>query len=204
MDQWRAQRRVRLREDKGLEAITPMWRNPHITRAYMKADKRSKKKEAMRWRRDEPLNLDIPHSLRGRRLPAVLFEKNWLAANRDTITGHPYYITIDEEPVAGWLDEHYPLQSGHDGDDEMDLASDEEQRLGKRRRTSTFLSHDGILPGSGYVHYPEGTFPQMQQQATMPFALPPSGSNYGMGVLPPGNDHFVVMPPAPGSNFGGF
>ncbi|MGC4421218.1 hypothetical protein ABXW19_12070, partial [Streptococcus suis] len=33
-DEWRKQRRERLNEDQGYEAVTPSWRNPHLTKAY--------------------------------------------------------------------------------------------------------------------------------------------------------------------------
>ena len=137
LEEWRAQRAQKLRSDSGLEAITPSWRNPHLTKAYQKADRRSKAKSAVRWRRDRAVNVDVPHTLRGRRLPAALFERNWLAQNRQAISNAPYYITIDEEPVAGWLDDNYPLHVDMDADDESGDMDD--RPASKRKRTGTFL-----------------------------------------------------------------
>ncbi len=97
--QWKAQRKTKLQSDSGLEALTPRWRNPHLTQAYRCADRRSRKPEAIRWRRDEPIDCDVPHALRGRRLHAALFDTDWLEENRQAIERSPYFIKIDESPV---------------------------------------------------------------------------------------------------------
>lgn len=44
--------------------------------------------------------LDVPHTLRGRRLPAILFEPRWLERNQDVLRVAPYYIAIDDDPVV--------------------------------------------------------------------------------------------------------
>lgn len=121
---------------KCYEAITPMWRNPALTRAYIIADHlalRSRKSSSTdgttenggteastaiirRWRRDQPVNVDIPHSLRGRRLPAALFDPNWLAQHREDLYKAPYYISVDDDSVPGWSDLTYAA-------DESDASS---------------------------------------------------------------------------------
>ncbi|KDN38047.1 hypothetical protein K437DRAFT_30369 [Tilletiaria anomala UBC 951] len=190
---WKAQRSLKLKDDHGLEALTPRWRNPHLTRAYQLADKKSKNKHLTRWRRDQPVELDVPHSLRGRRLPSALFDKAWLAENKHTLNGAPYYITIDEEPVAGWSDQLYPLDEGNDGDDEDD-ASDDDRRSNKRKRTSTLMN------GGSTQAIPHQAFPQFQLG-------PVDGAGFAPlpGVAYSVHPYQLVPPSAPaGSHFSFF
>ncbi|EPQ29893.1 uncharacterized protein PFL1_02566 [Pseudozyma flocculosa PF-1] len=118
--EWKRQRLRKLRIAKGWEAVTPKWRNRHLTRAFHKADIVSKSKQMARWRRDDPVDLPFPTRLYGKTLPASLFDPEWLAEHRKELEGEPYCVRIDERPVDGWNEADHPL--GEDTSDEMEWS----------------------------------------------------------------------------------
>ncbi|KAJ1022523.1 hypothetical protein NDA16_003512 [Ustilago loliicola] len=99
--EWKRQRLRKLRIAKGWEAVTPKWRNKHLTRAYHKADIVSKSKQMARWRRDDPVDLPIPIKLYGKLLPKQLFDPDWLAEHRKELEDEPYCIRINDNEIEG-------------------------------------------------------------------------------------------------------
>lgn len=192
-----ARPRRRPRPPRDYEALTPIWRNPALTRAYIAADKRaltlprttprrgrgdtdastggsgdSPKPVSRRWRRDKPVVDDIPHSLRGRRLPAVLFEKEWLAQHREVLYAAPYYISVDDDPVPGWSESAYASS-------EMELSGPESPAqhspvadlAGGSRQSSSFSRS---VPSSGRASIEGSPVPLMR-----------APSNGGSGTVRP-------------------
>jgi hypothetical protein len=146
--EWKRQRLRKLRMAKGWEAVTPKWRNKHLTRAYHKADIVSKSKQMARWRRDDPVDLPIPIKLYGRTLPKQLFDRDWLAEHRAELENEPYCIKIDEKEIEGWDEKHHPL--GEDTSDELEWSDTKDNSVrgrsfasataGSRHRLSTTRS----------------------------------------------------------------
>ncbi|PWY98295.1 hypothetical protein BCV70DRAFT_202074 [Testicularia cyperi] len=122
--EWKRQRLRKLRIAKGWEAVTPKWRNKHLTRAYHKADIVSKSKQMARWRRDDPVELPFPIRLYGKTLPKQLFDKDWLAEHRKELEDEPYCIKINDAEIEGWDESHHPL--GEDTSDEMEWSDAKE------------------------------------------------------------------------------
>nr|CDI54317.1 putative protein [Melanopsichium pennsylvanicum 4] len=125
--EWKRQRLRKLRIAKGWEAVTPKWRNKHLTRAYHKADIVSKSKQMARWRRDDPVDLPIPIKLYGKTLPKQLFDPEWLAEHRKEFEDEPYCIRINENEIEGWDEGHHPL--GEDTSDEMEWSDAKDSSL---------------------------------------------------------------------------
>ncbi|ETS61823.1 hypothetical protein PaG_03926 [Moesziomyces aphidis] len=132
--EWKRQRLRKLRIAKGWEAVTPKWRNKHLTRAYHKADIVSKSKQMARWRRDDPVDLPIPIKLYGKLLPKQLFDPDWLAEHRKELEEEPYCIRINDNDIDGWEESHHPL--GEDTSDEMEWSDAKESSLRGRQLTS--------------------------------------------------------------------
>lgn len=130
--EWKRQRLRKLRIAKGWEAVTPKWRNKHLTRAYHKADIVSKSKQMARWRRDDPVDLPIPIKLYGKLLPKQLFDPDWLAEHRKELEDEPYCIRINDNDIEGWDEGHHPL--GEDTSDEMEWSDAKESSLHGRGR----------------------------------------------------------------------
>uniref|UniRef100_V5EG95 Uncharacterized protein n=2 Tax=Kalmanozyma brasiliensis (strain GHG001) TaxID=1365824 RepID=V5EG95_KALBG len=127
--EWKRQRLRKLRIAKGWEAVTPRWRNKHLTRAYHKADIVSKSKQMARWRRDDPVDLPIPIKLYGKLLPRQLFDDQWLREHRKELEDEPYCIRINENDIDGWDEGHHPL--GEDTSDEMEWSDAKESSRGR-------------------------------------------------------------------------
>ncbi|SPC67955.1 uncharacterized protein UHOD_05439 [Ustilago sp. UG-2017b] len=125
--EWKRQRLRKLRIAKGWEAVTPKWRNKHLTRAYHKADIVSKSKQMARWRRDDPVDLPIPIKLYGKLLPKQLFDPDWLAEHRKELEDEPYCIRINDNDIEGWDESHHPL--GEDTSDEMEWSDAKESSM---------------------------------------------------------------------------
>ncbi len=132
--EWKRHRLRKLRIAKGWEAVTPKWRNKHLTRAYHKADIVSKSKQMARWRRDDPVDLPIPIKLYGKLLPKQLFDPDWLAEHRKELEEEPYCIRINDNDIDGWEESHHPL--GEDTSDEMEWSDAKESSLRGRQLTS--------------------------------------------------------------------
>lgn len=166
--------RCKSQSSRGFEALVPAWRNPALTRAYIAADKRASKlgrhgrdgslggsdaaplsgdasfdaTQAVprRWRRDQPVVEEIPHALRGRRLPASVFKKEWLAQHRNELYAAPYYISVDDDPVPGWSDGAYAdSESEQSGTDSPALNPLSDRPDGSQRSFSFSCS----IPSSG-------------------------------------------------------
>lgn len=133
--EWKRQRLRKLRIAKGWEAVTPKWRNKHLTRAYHKADIVSKSKQMARWRRDDPVDLPIPIKLYGKLLPKQLFDPEWLAEHRKELEDEPYCIRINEAEVEGWDEGHHPL--GEDTSDEMEWSDAKDSSIRGRQLMSS-------------------------------------------------------------------
>ncbi|TKY84606.1 hypothetical protein EX895_006508 [Sporisorium graminicola] len=129
--EWKRQRLRKLRIAKGWEAVTPKWRNKHLTRAYHKADIVSKSKQMARWRRDDPVDLPIPIKLYGKLLPKQLFDAEWLAEHRKELEDEPYCIRINDNEIEGWEEGHHPL--GEDTSDEMEWSDAKESSMRGRQ-----------------------------------------------------------------------
>ncbi|KAJ9480022.1 hypothetical protein PHBOTO_003794 [Pseudozyma hubeiensis] len=132
--EWKRQRLRKLRIAKGWEAVTPKWRNKHLTRAYHKADIVSKSKQMARWRRDNPVDLPIPIKLYGKMLPKQLFDPEWLAEHRKELEDEPYCIRINDNDIEGWEEGHHPL--GEDTSDEMEWSDAKESSMRGRQMMS--------------------------------------------------------------------
>ncbi|CDR98568.1 hypothetical protein [Sporisorium scitamineum] len=132
--EWKRQRLRKLRIAKGWEAVTPKWRNKHLTRAYHKADIVSKSKQMARWRRDDPVDLPIPIKLYGKLLPKQLFDPEWLAEHRKELEDEPYCIRINDNEIEGWDEGHHPL--GEDTSDEMEWSDAKESSMRGRQLIS--------------------------------------------------------------------
>ncbi|SPO27684.1 uncharacterized protein UTRI_04279_B [Ustilago trichophora] len=130
--EWKRQRLRKLRIAKGWEAVTPKWRNKHLTRAYHKADIVSKSKQMARWRRDDPVDLPIPIKLYGKMLPKQLFDPDWLAEHRKELEDEPYCIRINDNDIDGWDEGHHPL--GEDTSDEMEWSDAKESHHNRGRQ----------------------------------------------------------------------
>lgn len=128
--EWKRQRLRKLRIAKGWEAVTPKWRNKHLTRAYHKADIVSKSKQMARWRRDEPVDLPVPIRLYGKTLPKQIFDPDWLAQHRGELEDEPYCIKINDAELEGWDEQHHPL--GEDTSDEMEWSDAKDNEPSKR------------------------------------------------------------------------
>lgn len=136
--EWKRQRLRKLRIAKGWEAVTPKWRNKHLTRAYHKADIVSKSKQMARWRRDNPVDLPIPIKLYGKMLPKQLFDPEWLAEHRKELEDEPYCIRINDNEIEGWDESHHPL--GEDTSDEMEWSDAKESSMRERQLISAASS----------------------------------------------------------------
>ncbi|PWN31005.1 hypothetical protein BDZ90DRAFT_230001 [Jaminaea rosea] len=134
-DEWRRTRLRKLQSKRGWEALSPRWRNPHLTKAYHIADTLSKSKQMPRWRRDGGVDLDPPSRLWGKTLPKVVFDPTWLAENEQRIKEDPFHITVEDRPVAGWRNEEHGLSD--DTEDELERFEREVARLNRAARKKT-------------------------------------------------------------------
>lgn len=91
-----------------------------------------------RWRRDSPVDLPLPSKMHRRKLPAALFDPDWLAEHRAELEAPPYSIVIDDNPVPGWDDADHPLD---------DDTSDETDDLGPSTSSASGPSSD--IKGKG-------------------------------------------------------
>lgn len=131
-DEWRHLRLRKLQSKRGWEALSPRWRNRHLTKAYHLADTLSKSKQMPRWRRDGGIDLDPPMRLWGKTLPRCVFDPAWIAENESRIAEDPFHIRVEDRDVAGWKDEEHALSE--DTEDELERYEREVTRLNRANR----------------------------------------------------------------------
>lgn len=178
--EWKRQRLRKLRIAKGWEAVTPKWRNKHLTRAYHKADIVSKSKQMARWRRDDLVDLPIPIKLYGKLLPKQLFDPDWLAEHRKELEDEPYCIRINDNEIDGWDEAHHPL--GEDTSDEMEWSDTKESVMRDRHSVSASGRHRGNTTNSPASATATGSKPiegEVKTGSTTPVAAGGGGGSGG-------------------------